>query len=307
MLTSHPEVGKGKIQQHQPPTPDAIKDLLPQLADLPKEAEEKARTTAELRQEITNLKRELTNARKVAPEADPRAIESAVALALNKQASDFNMRALPLQRDNARLRDGLQRMAQIIEAVGNVPAPKIETAPKLDVPVAPRRIEPRKYESRPVSSNGHGEKLPPGEKAVLIAAAQYQDGVERDQLSVLTGYKRSSRDAYIARLIQRGYVELTGSALAATETGITALGSDYEPLPSGEELQEYWRNRLPEGEKRVLEILINNHPQAVARELIDEKTGYKRSSRDAYLARLTSRRLVESVGRGEVKASETLF
>ena len=52
---------------------------------------------------------------------------------------------------------------------------------------------------RRASSNGSAEPLPKGERACLIAMAQHPDGVTREQLTVLTGYKRSSRDAYIQR------------------------------------------------------------------------------------------------------------
>jgi len=41
-------------------------------------------------------------------------------------------------------------------------------------------------------------------------------------------------------------------------------------------------------------------------EAIDQATGYKRSSRDAYLARLRARDLVEASGDG-VKATDDLF
>lgn len=168
-------------------------------------------------------------------------------------------------------------------------------------PVSPKRRIP------PSTNNASGIHLPPGERAVLVAAAQYTDGVERDQLSVLTGYKRSSRDAYIQRLGDKSYVERRGDRLYITEAGIAALGRDYEPLPTGMELQRYWIARLPEGERRVLEILIGAGGKAVLREVIDESTGYKRSSRDAYIQRLSSRRLVDNIGRGEVKAADTLF
>jgi hypothetical protein len=36
-----------------------------------------------------------------------------------------------------------------------------------------------------------------------MAVAQYPEGVTREQLSVLTGYKRSSRDTYVQRLRER--------------------------------------------------------------------------------------------------------
>ena len=122
-----------------------------------------------------------------------------------------------------------------------------------------------------------------------------------------TGYKRSSRDTYIQRLREKGFVETSGDRIVATPAEIEALGSDYEPLPAGEALRDYWMHRLPDGERRVLEVLVQHYPNAIGRDQIDEATGYKRSSRDTYLQRLGSRRLVESAGRGEVRASELLF
>lgn len=166
------------------------------------------------------------------------------------------------------------------------------------------RILNRPSTFNPVRNNHH---LPVGEHAILRALAMYDDGCKRDQLTVLTGYKRSSRDAYLARLKARGLVDFSGASALATETGKAALGSDYEPLPLGQELRNYWLARLPEGERKVLEVLLDNGGNPVSRSTIDESTGYKRSSRDAYLSRLKSRRLVEESGPGEVQASATLF
>lgn len=155
--------------------------------------------------------------------------------------------------------------------------------------------------------SGPGESMPPGEKAVLTAAAQWAEGVTRDQLGVLTGYKRSSRDAYIARLAQKGWVASPNGHVVATEAGVAALGADFTPLPTGDALYQWWLPRLPEGERKVLQILVDAGGKPVSRESIDEATGYRRSSRDAYLSRLGARKLVASVGRGEVQASGELF
>lgn len=149
--------------------------------------------------------------------------------------------------------------------------------------------------------------LPKGERACLIAIAQHTNGVRREQLTVLTGYKRSSRDAYLQRLKERCLIEQSGDRITANDAGISALGSDYEPLPTGAALQAYVLARLPEGERRVLEVLIAAYPNQVERADIDAATGYQRSSRDAYLQRLGARELIETVGRGAVKASEDLF
>lgn len=147
--------------------------------------------------------------------------------------------------------------------------------------------------------------LPPGERAVLIAAAQF-DGVEREQLTILTGYKRSSRDAYIQRLREKGFVQVAGSTVTITQAGADALPADYEPLPTGIDLQAYWLGRLPEGEKRILQELIDAHPSSVDRAALDDATGYKRSSRDAYLQRMKAKRLWVPDG-SAVRASEVLF
>lgn len=63
---------------------------------------------------------------------------------------------------------------------------------------------------------------------------------------------------------------------------------------------------LPEGERRVLEILISAWPDPVDRERISEATDYKRSSRDTYLQRLTARELIHHAHGGPA-ASPDLF
>lgn len=151
-------------------------------------------------------------------------------------------------------------------------------------------------------SNGH---LPPGEHATLTAALTYPDGLERKRLGVLTGYKRSSRDAYIVRLQAKGLVDTNGTCIYPTPEGRTAL-PDFEPLPTGQALVDYWRARLPEGERKTLDVLLDTSGDT-ARDIIDESTGYKRSSRDAYLIRLKARGLVEFVARGMVRASAELL
>lgn len=145
-----------------------------------------------------------------------------------------------------------------------------------------------------------------GEQKILIAIAQHRDGVTREQLSVLTGYKRSSRDTYLQRLRAAGLIA-DGATITATRDGIAVLGREFEPLPTGDALRRYWLERLPEGEGRVLEAVLRAYPRGVDRELISTATEYKRSSRDTYLQRLRSRQLVTVWNGGEIRASDTLF
>lgn len=154
------------------------------------------------------------------------------------------------------------------------------------------------------AGSGHGLALPKGERIVLTAIAQHAGGVTREQLTILTGYKRSSRDTYIQRLREKGLIDVRDRVLA-TGDGVAALGDDFEPLPTGEELRTYWLGRLPAGEKAVLEILIAAHPNGVSRDEISERTEYRRSSRDTYIQRLRARELV--VASTWIYAADALF
>lgn len=151
------------------------------------------------------------------------------------------------------------------------------------------------------ASNGD---LGKGEKKVLAAIAQHSGGVTREQLTVLTGYKRSSRDTYLQRLRAGELVAFDGESILATNLGVAALGDDFEPLPTGKALRDHWLAKLPDGERRILEYLIPFGMNRVDRESID--VGYKRSSRDTYLQRLAARQLVK-VDRGTVRVSDSLW
>jgi hypothetical protein len=83
------------------------------------------------------------------------------------------------------------------------------------------------------------------------------------------------------------------------------LGSDFEELPTGQALLDYWRKKLPEGERRVLDCAVRAYPNWLPRGAIEE-LGYKRSSRDTFIQRLRSRQLVET-RTSEIRTSDMLF
>jgi chromosome segregation and condensation protein ScpB len=145
-----------------------------------------------------------------------------------------------------------------------------------------------------------------GERTVLTAIAQHPAGVTRSQLTLLTGYKRSTRDRYLQYLQQKQFVDV-GERIGITSAGMLALGDGYEPLPTGDALREQVLQTLPQGESKILSVIVAHYPQPVSREAITEATGFQRSTRDRYLQYLGARELVTPVGRGEVKAAEELF
>lgn len=64
--TTHPQAGSQLAARVPPPTAK-VKALLPQLSDLPAEAEDRERSMAELRTDVAKLKHELALAKKAAP------------------------------------------------------------------------------------------------------------------------------------------------------------------------------------------------------------------------------------------------
>lgn len=158
----------------------------------------------------------------------------------------------------------------------------------------------------PRLGTGNPVSLPPGERATLTACAQHPGGCTREQLSILTGYKRSTRDAYLQRLREKGLIDAGRDRITATDAGLDALGSSFEPLPTGAALRAYWLMKLPDGESKVLQEVIQQYPGSVTREILDDLTGFKRSTRDAYIQRLKARQLVK-VDRDGVTAADTLF
>jgi DNA-binding MarR family transcriptional regulator len=304
--TSHPEAGSTKQSAAPPPTPERVKSLLPKLKDLPQQAEEKAKTEAELRQEIRGLKAQLAQR--------PAGTETVREVPMLKEGQVKHLDLLVGRLEaieqrsadayTARAKDILEAAAEIravVKAKQLTPAPRIE-------PVVPR-VAPRTHEhvfggSQPPSS-GPPSDLPKGELACLTAIAQHPS-VTRAQLTVLTGYKRSTRDAYIQRLNERHLLSFANDRILAMPAAYDALGHNFQRLPEGAELQQYWLRRLPQGESEILDMLLQAYPKAVERERISEHTNYKRSTRDAYIQRLSARELV-TTERDGVRAAEHLF
>lgn len=281
----------------------------------------KADDPKELRKEVGRLQRELAESKRVHPiqkqaSAPGKVVEKAVITdaqlaRIDKQLDAFTAAvtraADMLVKPLSPLRESVAELAAAVKSVRQPGLPPARAAVNGTAVSGHTFRNNRAEAARPkAQASGPGEPLPVGERATLIAAAQYPEGLTREQATILTGYKRSTRDAYIQRLVGRGFVEVRGSNVVVTQAGINALGPDYEPLPTGEALRSYWLQRLPAGEKAVLEAVLGAYPDGLGRESIDELTGFKRSTRDAYIQRLSTRRLVVPE-RGFVVASSVLF
>lgn len=277
-------------------------------------AKAKADDPRELHKTIAELQRQLKSNK---PVIDQQAIDRAVASAVAER--DKYLLALIDERDG-KLAEGCERFDKIktlCDLNGQVKLTKVD--PPALPNIGPVGLhgktvlathKPRVATDLPArsdSSKTDGQTLPRGERSILTVCAQYRDGAERDQITILTGYKRSTRDAYLQRLREKGLIETPpGEPIVATQDGLDALGDSYEVLPTGHALIEHWLDRLPVGERVILSSVVDAYPSAVDRRSISDATGYKRSTRDAYLQRLKSRRLVTIESDG-VKAAGVFF
>ena len=270
-------------------------------------AKAKADDPAELRRRILALEKEILALKKAPPKPPdvPKTKDDVSWVAENKR----------LQKEIVRLNGILKKIHSVTADYLQVDKVTIGQLP-LDIKIEPNYVmgQPRlpvpviEYSSASRRSTPNVKSdLPAGERKILSVCAQYPGGADREQITQITGYKRSSRDTYLQRLSQRGYINFAGNVILSTDAGVAALGSDFEPLPVGPELQRYWLERLPTGESRILQLLLNSSGRLVDRDHITEATGYKRSSRDTYLQRLNNRKLIVADGRGMVRAAAIFF
>ncbi len=311
VVTTHPRPGERAALQTA--APERIKAVLDQLANIPQEAAEEEQSIEALQDQIRRLQRELSDALE-AGGSNPAAIQAALDDAARQSEQDMRSAVdeiARLQDEVVRARKALMQINELSAQTDGLLLPE----PFKHRPIEPlfenipRSSTPPSAVTRPASTTPHDRRdsgLGSGEKKVLIAVAQNSGGATREELTQLTGFKRSTRDAYIQRLSAKGFLEISGNGLHATKEGIRALGRDYQPLPTGRALLNHWLQELPDGESQVLKLAASTYPRPVTRDRVSEVTGYKRSTRDAYIQRLVARRLITTDYNG-ITASKLLI
>jgi hypothetical protein len=126
-----------------------------------------------------------------------------------------------------------------------------------------------------------------GEVALLRSVVGL-GGATREHLTLTTGFKKSTRNAYVQRLAARGLVVVTNDRVTATSAGVMVAGPVERP-PEGAALRDWWYDRLPAGEAVLLRLIADGTAQ---RDALTEASGFKKSTRNAYLQRLAARGLI---------------
>ena len=154
---------------------------------------------------------------------------------------------------------------------------------------------------------GNGN-LKRAERRILSVLAQHPEGRTVRQVAISTGYSSKGggfRNA-LGALRTAGLID--GRDLLHITPEGRALG-DWEPLPTGRALLDYWlsHGEIKKAEREVLTILYDHYPATLTPEEVALATGYEATGggfRNA-LGKLRTLGLID--GRGEIKASDDFF
>ena len=275
------------------------------------------RKVAELKQKVQKLEQQVTRpALRPVAEAPTKLVEIPVLT--------FENSAL-LEQIVTWMKEVNATMGMAKEFVGQLPSLRQDILNKLIVArhvakaiPAPVMPKPRIAPPKPAVGPGHGTvvvdlniddiTLSKCERSILRALVQYPQGRSGIQLAVLTGYSLHSGSFKNSLGRLRTYQLISRThPIEITENGKTALGDDWEPLPTGQELIRYWLDQLSKCEKAILNSLLAVYPEGMTPDQLGEQTGYSPSS-GSFKNSLGRMRTLELVQRGQpIKASEHFF
>ena len=279
----------------------------------------KADDPKELRKEIARLRAEL--ARK--PAEVERVVEKTVEIPVVDQQALDHLEAVAewISQASEALPKALDQLVLAMNRTRGNEAEKRPSAQVIPIrpPTGEDRLErdlgrslARQEAKAPRVVDPDAPELSKGEKAFLSILAQYPQGRSKSQLALLAGYSAKSGGNYtiIANLRRMGAVEGTESLLRITDTGREILGDDFEPLPTGRDLQDYWLNNsgLSKGDKQFLKLLIDAYPDARSKTELAEAAGYSAKSGGNYtiIANLRRRELITGT-ESALRAADILF
>lgn len=287
-----PKIGEKRIE----PKVFATVDLETLSAEIRATVERaKADDPKELRKQIAELQRQMNAAparvEKVVERVEVPVLPDSVASELRAVCADIGR--------------SLDRFVSLTDEIEGALARTQRPASVMQPPKAAPRAVPRPQVQRE-APNGD-VSLAKAERAILTVLAQYQDGCEKNQLAILSGYSVTSTGFTnpLSSLRVKGFVTRE-YPVRATEAGLSALG-EYEPLPSGEALRNYWLNKLSKAERAILAVLLEDYPNAVPKQELADRAGYSFTSTGFTnpLSKLRVLKLAE--GSAEIRAVDAFF
>lgn len=337
--TTHPEPGSARHAAEPPPAPSKVKELLPKLADLPKEAEEEAQTEAALRRQVQDLRRTVADLEAGLVAAPvPVAVEREIVTVplhtpeertqIDALLHDLKLHALDIQKAGGTLTMyGSDIDVALVTLRDLLDKPlRTEVAPYLTAPEGIRLLgratidETRKFFSspeRPPTMPASAGGISPLMQRIVDAIAELGLlGVrtpDRAQVAFLVGYTNLRSKSFInalGALRSLGLIDYpSDGCVALTEAGITVARPRQRPR-SPQELQARVLQQLTPVQQRILQPLIAMYPRAMTRDALAQEAGYSNTRSKSFvnsLGRLRSLGFIEYPNAGEVVASRILF
>lgn len=293
--TTHPKAGERSAPT--PPARDKVKKVLAQLADLPREAEEEAKTVAELRLKIVQLER----VQKV--QATP---------AKGPEKAEMDADAAELIKNFRQL---WKEASGRLEKIGKLAQMQVPATGLIEKYKAKDRLQSFKREEALTTiqvldwnrdRDGDGQLSKCG-RAILQALAQFLNGRTASQVAIISGYsvKSGSFANTLSELRTSGFIEGSRELLKITQAGLEAVGNVPPPL-TGRELLTYWMGKLEKAERTILEVLASD-PRPWSKQEISDQTGYSATS-GSFANALSRLRVLELItGRNEISIRSELI
>lgn len=277
----------------------AIKEALAEAIERAKAEDPKA-----LRQRIRDLEKQIASARpqvveksveiEVVREVIPDVVREALKRAeqlLSDLTNDARHFGIGLAEATDATRAGLVRIHQFDTKVTPAKAAAVPRTVRKEAAPTPA---PRKAPERPQGD----ANLNSTDRKVLTVLAQYPEGRAYNQIALLTGLNAKSQHIrnVISSLRTRGLVS-KGQPIQITDAGLTALG-DYEPLPTGRALIDWWINHLDGTTGKVLRAYVDAYPEPLSPQEAAEATGLNPDSQHIrnVISRLRTLTLLEGTG-----------
>lgn len=263
--TTHPKVGERLIAA--PPEPSAkVRKVLAELADLPQQAEEEARTLEDLKRQVAESRRAERAAEKRAQAAG--VPESEVQRRIKAAVAEARANAPRVQSvDTARARRLLE---QAIATLGESPT-------EAQVPRAPRE---RQAPPPPVIHEGNGSLPRPKQNLLDQLAWLELHGVypvRKETLAAVAGVSPTSGGYFnnLGGLRSAGLIDYPKPGTVA----FTDAGRELAHIPDDDRpVHERWLSVVTNPQQTILRALIDMHPTAISKDELAERIGVSPTS-----------------------------
>jgi hypothetical protein len=184
--------------------------------------------------------------------------------------------------------------------------------PRPASPGQPARSDSPGQPARPAAPDGDGRPgLPKAQAAVLTVLAHAPQGRSKHELAILTGYVAGTGhfNNTLGELRTAGLISGTrNQPIRATAAGLAAIDGRWEPLPTGQQLLDYWAGRFGAAAGLILRELVGVWPAALTKAEVAARTRYVPDTGhfNNTLGRLRTAGLVTGKRNQPLRADDTL-